>query len=319
MREHGDALALGRLETLLGGAPNDEAIAALAEGQNEDGGWPATWSGERARSTRPATGSTTPTTSATRWRSRWRALDFLAARRGDDGFWEEDASLREVAPPWAKPGDDAAALYVTSSCAFWLARQRSAGGRPRRRGDRGLDRAGRDAADLPARRVARRGRARARSAGTCTRDLVLQALEPRTPGFDEAALAWLATALAAAGLSVEPVASAARKRLAELQQDNGSWAGDPAHDGDRARALAGRDRRWSMPRRRALAAWSGVSGPLPEQLAGPRPPSRRVRCARARTVTDATGIGNGSTPRPGAASPRLETDVPAAPTTRLRP
>ena len=48
VREHGDALALGRLETLLGGSPNDEAIAKLAEGQNEDGGWPATWSGEQS-------------------------------------------------------------------------------------------------------------------------------------------------------------------------------------------------------------------------------------------------------------------------------
>ena len=46
VRENGDPLALGRLEALLGGEPNADAIAALAEGQNEDGGWPATWSGE---------------------------------------------------------------------------------------------------------------------------------------------------------------------------------------------------------------------------------------------------------------------------------
>lgn len=241
VREHGDALALGRLETLLGGSPNDEAIAKLAEGQNEDGGWPATWSGEQS------------SLDATCYRLDHaedlgdavaepvgRALDFLAARRGDDGFWEEHASLREVAPPWAKPGDDAAALYVTSSCAFWLARHR------RPEADRaagaiavwiGPD--GTLPTFLPGAWLA------AGALALLGRDLhariVLQAVEPRTPDLDEAALAWLANALAAAGLSVEPVASAARTRLAELQQDNGSWAGDPATTVTAYRALAGRD------------------------------------------------------------------------------
>ena len=41
VREHGDALARGRLESLLGGAPNEEAVAALAAGKNPDGGWPS--------------------------------------------------------------------------------------------------------------------------------------------------------------------------------------------------------------------------------------------------------------------------------------
>jgi hypothetical protein len=238
VREHGDALAVGRLETLLGGSPGDEAVAKLVEGQNDDGGWPATWSGDAS------------SLDATCYRLDHaedlgdsvaepvgRALDFLAARRGDDGFWEEDAALREVAPPWARPGDDQAALYVTSNCAFWLARHR----RPE------ADRAGGaiavwiapdgtlptffPGAWLAAGALALLGR-------DLHARLVLQALEPRTPELDEAALAWLATALALAGLSVEPVASAARKRLAHLQQRNGSWADDPATTVTAIRALA---------------------------------------------------------------------------------
>jgi hypothetical protein len=237
VREHGDALALGRLEALLGGEPNADAVAALADGQNPDGGWPATWSGEVS------------SLDATCYRLDHavdlgdavtgpvgRALDFLAERRGDDGFWEEEVSLREVAPPWAKPGDDAAALYVTSSCAFWLALN----GRPE------ADRAagaiavwispdGTLPTFIPGAWLA------AGALALLGRDLharlVLQALEPRTPELDEAALAWLATALAAAGLSVEPVASTARTRLGELQQSNGSWAGDPATTVTALRAL----------------------------------------------------------------------------------
>jgi hypothetical protein len=237
VREHGDALARGRLETMLGGSPNDEAVEALATGQNPDGGWPADWSGEAS------------SLDATCYRLDHaedlgaavaepvgRALDFLAARRGDDGFWEEDISLRDAAPPWARPGDDAAALYVTSSCAYWLARH----GRPE------ADRAagaiavwigpdGTLPTFIPGAWLA------AGALALLGRDLhariVLQALEPRTPDLDEAALAWLATALAEAGLSVEPVASAARKRLAELQQANGSWAGDPATTVTAIRAL----------------------------------------------------------------------------------
>jgi hypothetical protein len=237
VRGEDDVLARGRLEALLGGTPDEAATALLADGQNEDGGWPAEWS--EGASSLDATcyrldhavdlGEAVAEPVA-------RALDFLAARRGDDGFWEEDASLAAAAPPWAKPGDDAAALYVTGSCAFWLARY----GRPE------ADRAAgalsvwiREDGTMPtflpgawlvAGALALLGR-------ELHAKLVLQPLEPRIGELDEAALAWLASALAAAGLADEPVGAAARSRLVELQQRDGSWAGDPATTVTALRAL----------------------------------------------------------------------------------
>ena len=207
VREHGDAVARGRLEALLGGEPNPEAVATLAAGQNEDGGWPAT--GRGGASSLDATcyrldhaedlGDAVPRAG--------RAGARLPRPRGagDDGFWEEDARLRDVAPPWARPGDEAAALYVTSSCAFWLARHgrpaadRAAGAIAVWIGPDGTLPTFMPGAWLAAGALALLGR-------DLHARLVLQALEPRTPDLDEAALAWLANALAAAGSSVEPVA-----------------------------------------------------------------------------------------------------------------
>ena len=115
---------------------------------------------------------------------------------------------------------------MTSSCTFWLARHgrpaadRAAGAIAVWIGPDGTLPTFMPGAWLAAGALALLGR-------DLHARIVLQALEPRTPDLDEAALAWLANALAAAGLSVEPVASVARERLAKLQQANGSWARDP--------------------------------------------------------------------------------------------
>jgi hypothetical protein len=47
-------------------------------------------------------------------------VHFLVRRQKADGSWEEDVSMQDVAPPWARPGDLAAQLYLTANCAFWL-------------------------------------------------------------------------------------------------------------------------------------------------------------------------------------------------------
>src|SRR5271169_922424 len=98
-----DPLDRARLRALLGGetAPADALPRA-----NDDGGFPASWSG--ADSSLDATcamldrlsdlgdAAATP---------RARAILFVQARRRIDGWWEEDASLAAPAPEWLTPGD----------------------------------------------------------------------------------------------------------------------------------------------------------------------------------------------------------------------
>lgn len=47
------------------------------------------------------------------------AIAFLAARRASDGPWEEDPSIASSGPPRVRPGNPAARLSLTASCAFW--------------------------------------------------------------------------------------------------------------------------------------------------------------------------------------------------------
>src|SRR5262249_7056150 len=102
--------------------PPQDVLDKAELGQSRKGGWPAYWNDHVA------------SVDATCFRlaelddlgalgrpAALEALGWLAARQRPDGSWEEDPSLADTAPPWARPGDPEARLYLTTNAAFWLA------------------------------------------------------------------------------------------------------------------------------------------------------------------------------------------------------
>lgn len=135
-----------------------------------------------------------------------RALDFVAARQRDDGSWADDDA------------DEATRIYLTASCALWL------GGDAGRRASAPLAAAVDEHGCLPsvleahwlAVPVLRRAWHEQEAARIC------RYLATRLDQLDDASLARLTNALGPG----EPLADDARARLAPLQRDDGSWAGD---------------------------------------------------------------------------------------------
>ena len=99
----GDALDRARLSRLRTGAPPAADVYADVErGQAGSGGWPAQWAGDvasvdatcfRLAELDNLDGLSRP--------AAVRALDWLVSQQGLSGWWEEDASLSDAAPPWA--------------------------------------------------------------------------------------------------------------------------------------------------------------------------------------------------------------------------
>lgn len=121
---HGDAVEQARLQYIWSGEPVPGAMVdALLVGQRADGGWSPFWapdySGLDATCFRLAQADQMGIP-ATDPRIQ-QAIRFLAHRQHADGSWEEDESVRDLAPPWAVPGDPVAHLYLTANCGFWLA------------------------------------------------------------------------------------------------------------------------------------------------------------------------------------------------------
>lgn len=238
---HGDAVDRARLSWLrTGAAPAEEILANAEIGQAPDGGWPALWGGEVASidATCFRLAELDDLGALGRPAAR-KALDWLASRQRDDGMWEEDESLAADAPPWAKPGDPEARLYLTTNAAFWLA---VAGldapfdpsvGRPH---------AGAvwAAAHVIAAHVGADGSwpsflvsgwlgaAALYQQGMFYESARIQImLGERLPEMTPADVAWMAAALRRAGVSFEDwLLVAARRRLSETQRSDGGWPSD---------------------------------------------------------------------------------------------
>ncbi len=237
VREHGSAVEQARLDFLLKGEPAPAWIVAeFISTRRQDGAWSPFWAPDYssadatcfhlAQAQQLGIPMAAPEIVP--------ALDFLAGRQKGDGSWEEDPSIADAAPPWAKPGDPAATLYLTANCGYWLA---APGDRPQQ--------AARAGSYLEA-RLAEDGRfpsflqthwlavglwhriGRLEPAGS-----VAGYLESRLGELSAHDLTWMVTTLRSAGLPADrpPIAGGSAK-LADLQQDGGRWRSDDGPDFD---------------------------------------------------------------------------------------
>lgn len=192
VRARGDDAARLRLAVLLGeDAAVAAATAAVGAGQRADGGWAPFWmaeSGLDATCFRVAQLAARGRVSS----PMIRASAFLASRQRPDGTWQEEPRHAACAPPWCRPGEAAADLYVTANCAYWLCR---------------LAPDGEGAARGGAALRARIGR------GGDLAWLVTALSDVGVPASDT-------------------VVAAARARLARAQEADGRWASDDGPSGD---------------------------------------------------------------------------------------
>ncbi|MGC9671278.1 prenyltransferase/squalene oxidase repeat-containing protein [Planosporangium sp. 12N6] len=233
---HGDDVDRARLSWLVSGTAPPRGVLDIAEtGQFAEGGWPA------------FAGAEVPSVDATCFRlaelddlgaldrpAARQAVGWLAGRQRLDGTWEEDGSLADSAPHWARPGDPEARLYLTACAGFWLT----------------VAAGGDDGYAAAAVRAAEAFRASLRPDGSWPSFLVtgwlgaamlhhvgwfyesaqIQVLlSHRVPEMSAGDCAAMVAALRRVGVSPDdPLLVAARRRLAETQRSDGGW---PSADG----------------------------------------------------------------------------------------
>jgi hypothetical protein len=247
----GDPVDRARLAWLRAGiTPDDFVLTNVEIGQTPEGGWPAFWADHVASvdATCFRLAELDDLGAVSRQAAR-RAMDWLAAQQRPDGTWEEDASLTDAAPPWAKPGDPEARLYLTANAAFWL----TVTGREARAAGPLDERVGGVYAGV----VAKAAQAIANSLhpnGTWPSFLVTgwlgaavlyrqemfyeaaqmqMVLADRLPEMTAADTAWLAASLRRVGVSSDDsLLLAARRRLSVTQRSDGGWSSDDGEQFD---------------------------------------------------------------------------------------
>jgi hypothetical protein len=241
---HGDPVDRARLSWLRSGIlPGDEVLAKAEMGQAREGGWPAFWGGDLASidATCFRLAELDDLGALDRPPAR-QALSWLASRQRPDGGWEEDETLAETAPPWARPGDPEARLYLTANAGFWLAvtgppvpppaAEANAHAEVVARALQAFRAAMRDDGSWPSFLVAGwlGGALLYHQAWFYEAAQIQVILAERVPDMTPADTALLAAAFRRVGMSDDDwLMTAARKRLTETQRSDGGW---PSDDGD---------------------------------------------------------------------------------------
>lgn len=124
VQRHGTPAERARLNyTLRGEPPPDDVRQGFERTQRGDGGWAAVWLPEYSSldATCYQLAQLDQMGIDRRGLLIIDAVRFLVERQQLDGSWAEDPAEADNAPVWARPGDDAACLYVTANCGFWVA------------------------------------------------------------------------------------------------------------------------------------------------------------------------------------------------------
>lgn len=218
-------------------SPPHDVVDALFADQLPDGGWAPFWA--------PGTSSIDATCFRLA-RAEHLGLEpfepavalgvaFLATRQQADGSWEEESALAEAAPPWARPGDWKARLYLTANAGFWLCYFGARSGAGPQKAVAFLE-SHMEEGGLPSfpqanwlagalfRLMGREDAARRMSA------VLLRHTEA---GLPAANLAWMLVSLRLAGVPVhDPVVEAAARALDQQQRTDGGWDGEWGGDSD---------------------------------------------------------------------------------------
>jgi hypothetical protein len=236
VKANGNEIEQVRLRVLLGEqVDTSRTVESIAQTQLSDGGWAPFWADSTAldstcfRLAQLEQLGVTVTEDVVR-----RGLHFIVQRQAEDGWWEEEDRLANAAPPWCKPGDLSARLYLTANCAYWLTFFKTA--------PENVDRA---VAFLLA-HVNSEGKMPSffhthwLTAGVLysTRNVsqaekLLSYLHSRIYEFDASNLSWLINSLRAVGVSnAHPLIEQARALLLARQEADGRWRSENGPDQD---------------------------------------------------------------------------------------
>ena len=237
IESHGDAVEQARLEYLLENQPPSKGVIRKFQStQREDGGWAPFWAPDYssldatcfrlAQAQQIGLDSAVPGIAS--------AIHFLAKHQQEDGSWEEDRAVADLSPPWTKPGETSARLYLTANCGYWLATSNKYTDAAARGADflaTFLDENG----HLPSYLVAHW-----LSGGLWYRlnlieaaESVLNYLATRLDKLSASNLAWLITSLRTAHVPTDhPLIEGAVFRLMWLQLQNGRWQSDDGAEYD---------------------------------------------------------------------------------------
>lgn len=235
VNRHGNLIERARLRFLLDGQPATvEARETFDRSQRSDGGWAPPWSPEYSSIDATCFQMTLATQAGIKPPEPLivDAVRFLVERQQFDGSWQEEESEATHAPPWARPDDTSAHLYLTANAGLRLAMTGLVPSAAREAAEFLLDRRRQDGS-LPSflhtHWLAAALWQQTSLAGEVP--ATLGYLADRIPELSAGNVAWMILSLCEAGLPPADVAVATGlDRLLELRDPAGHWPPDESAD-----------------------------------------------------------------------------------------